>query len=87
VGLGPGWQCVFGNDHDPKKAASYTANFGGNELLVCDVASLTTADLPGVVDLAWASTLCQDVSEAGPRHGLAGQRSGARRKRSSGILR
>jgi DNA (cytosine-5)-methyltransferase 1 len=38
---------------------------------------VTTADLPGVADLAWASPPCQDVSLAGDRAGLTGARSGA----------
>lgn len=78
AGLGEGWRCDFANDIDPKKAASYAVNWGGEELRVCDVAELSPADLPGdVVDLAWASFPCQDLSLAGSGAGLDGERSGA----------
>jgi DNA (cytosine-5)-methyltransferase 1 len=40
------------------------------------VAKVTTADLPGAVDLAWASFPCQDLSLAGAGAGLKGERSG-----------
>ena len=76
AGLGNGWKCVFANDFDAKKAASYNANWGGKNLLVGDVAKVTTADLPGTVDLAWASFPCQDLSLAGSGAGLKGERSG-----------
>jgi DNA (cytosine-5)-methyltransferase 1 len=82
MGLGDGWTCLLANDIDRGKAMSCARNFGDDRLRVCDVADLTTADLPsppraGPVDLAWASPPCQDVSEAGPRIGLHGGRSGA----------
>ncbi|MFA5683253.1 MAG: DNA cytosine methyltransferase [Lysobacteraceae bacterium] len=77
AGLGRDWQCVFANDFDPKKAASYAANWGADHLHVGDVAALTTADLPGAVDLAWASFPCQDLSLAGVGAGIRGARSGA----------
>lgn len=76
AGLGPDWQCLFANDFDPKKAASYAENWGNDHLRVGDVAALTTADLPGVADLAWASFPCQDLSLAGAGAGLKGDRSG-----------
>ncbi|MGV9334812.1 DNA cytosine methyltransferase [Nocardia sp. NPDC003726] len=77
AGLGDGWECVFANDIDAKKAASYTANWGGDHLNVGDVASLSIADLPpGRADLAWASFPCQDLSLAGAGAGLSGARSG-----------
>jgi DNA (cytosine-5)-methyltransferase 1 len=78
LGLGAGWECTFANDFSASKAASYTENFGADHLNRSDVASLTRADLPAVApDLVWASPPCQDVSEAGPRVGLDGPRSGA----------
>jgi DNA (cytosine-5)-methyltransferase 1 len=77
LGLGEDWRCVFANDIDPKKCASYAANFGRGHMRVCGVAALTTADLPGRADLCWTSPPCQDVSLAGDRAGLAGERSGA----------
>lgn len=76
AGLGEGWQCLFANDFDPKKGAAYAANWGADELRVDDVAALTTADLPGRADLAWASFPCQDLSLAGAGAGLKGERSG-----------
>jgi len=76
AGLGPDWTCLFANDFDPKKAASYAENWGDQHLVVGDVAKLTSADLPGVADLAWASFPCQDLSLAGVGAGLKGARSG-----------
>jgi DNA (cytosine-5)-methyltransferase 1 len=70
MALSDGWRCLIANDHDPKKAAAYRMNFGGEALRVCDVASLTAADLPGVADLCWASPPCQDISLAGRGAGL-----------------
>lgn len=76
AGLGIGWQCLFTNDICPKKAASYAENWGDDHLRISDVAALTTADLPGEADLAWASFPCQDLSLAGLGAGLNGDRSG-----------
>lgn len=77
AGLGPDWECLFANDLDPKKAACYAENWGANHLRIADVAALTTADLPGGADLAWASFPCQDLSLAGVGAGLGGERSGS----------
>lgn len=77
AGLGPGWTCLFANDFDPKKADAYRANWGGDELFVGDVAAVSTLDLPGEADLAWASFPCQDLSLAGNGAGLKGERSGS----------
>jgi DNA (cytosine-5)-methyltransferase 1 len=76
LGLGPSWQCLFANEWSEKKAAAYRAQFGGEELRVCDVATLRAAELPGHADVAWASFPCQDLSLAGNGAGLAGARSG-----------
>jgi DNA (cytosine-5)-methyltransferase 1 len=76
AGLGSRWTCLLANDFDPKKAASYSANWGSDHLKVRDVALLTTDDLPGQADLAWASFPCQDLSLAGVGVGLRGPRSG-----------
>ncbi len=77
VGLGSHWDCLFANDIDAKKAASYRANHhGGNELLLKDVAQVSLDELPGSPDLVWASFPCQDLSLAGNGAGLAGKRSG-----------
>lgn len=79
LGLGDGWSCAFANDFDPRKAATYRANFAGSErhLHEGDVFELTPGDLPGRADLAWASSPCQDFSLAGARAGLSGGRSSA----------
>lgn len=76
-GLGPRWRCDFANDFDPAKAAAYTANYGGGDLHVGDVAKVSADQLPGAADLAWASFPCQDLSLAGARAGLSGGRSSA----------
>lgn len=76
AGLGSEWSCLFANEIDPKKAASYIVNWGEESLKVGDVAELKTADLPGIADLAWASFPCQDLSLAGNGAGLSGGRSG-----------
>ena len=77
AGLGPGWECLFANDFDAKKAESYRRNWGGAELHVGDVAQVTIAQLPGHADLVWASFPCQDLSLAGAGAGLKGERSGS----------
>lgn len=77
VGLGSEWQCLFANDIDAKKAASYRANHhGGKELLLKDVSEVVSGEIPGTADLVWASFPCQDLSLAGKGAGLAGKRSG-----------
>ena len=77
AGLGAGWRCLFANDCDRAKAAAYRRNWGADDLVCADVRALSTADLPGCADLAWASFPCQDLSLAGRGAGLAGARSGA----------
>jgi DNA (cytosine-5)-methyltransferase 1 len=76
AGLGSRWTCLFANDFDTKKAASYAANWGSDHLRIGDVAKLSTKDLPGKPELAWASFPCQDLSLAGAGAGLKGDRSG-----------
>lgn len=76
-GLGAGWKCLFANDMDPIKAQIYRDNHdGGQELLERNVARVSISDLHGRPDLAWASFPCQDLSLAGKRAGLVGERSG-----------
>jgi DNA (cytosine-5)-methyltransferase 1 len=77
LGLGLGWHCLMANDIDSKKVAVYTANFGEGEMIPGDIHKLSSKDMPGIADLAWASFPCQDLSLAGNRAGLAGERSGA----------
>ncbi len=76
AGLGASWHCLFANDFDHKKSRSYRRNWGGDVLKVEDVRKLSTSDLPGQADLAWASFPCQDLSLAGVGAGLRGDRSG-----------
>jgi DNA (cytosine-5)-methyltransferase 1 len=76
AGLGDGWACLFANDIEPKKGASYAANWGDDHLTIEDVGKLKTTNLPGCADLAWASFPCQDLSLAGDGAGLKGERSG-----------
>ena len=76
AGLGSKWRCRFANDFDPKKSAVYRRNWGDGFLKTADVHTLTTKDLPGAVDLAWASFPCQDLSLAGGGAGLKGDHSG-----------
>ena len=80
AGLGDDWVCKFANDFDHKKGVSYRTNWekdGAPKVMkTADVKTLTTADLPGQVDLAWASFPCQDLSLAGGGAGLKGDRSG-----------
>ena len=76
AGLGDRWRCLFANDFDRKKAATYTINWGADHLLCGDVRNVTMDDLTDVADLVWASFPCQDLSLAGGGAGLKGERSG-----------
>lgn len=76
AGLGEGWHCLYANDIDEKKAASYARNWGDEVLNIADVNAVKNGDLPGKPDLAWASFPCQDLSLAGNGSGLKGARSG-----------
>ena len=76
AGLGSRWRCLFANDFDPKKAATYARNWGDENLVCGDVREITTDDLHDVADLVWASFPCQDLSLAGGGAGLKGERSG-----------
>jgi DNA (cytosine-5)-methyltransferase 1 len=78
AGLGDSWRCLFANDFDQKKVSTYEANWGAGDIRHGDVTSLTLADLPPtLVDLAWASFPCQDLSLAGGYRGLGGERDNA----------
>jgi DNA (cytosine-5)-methyltransferase 1 len=76
AGLGNKWRCLFANDFDHKKGVTYRANWGSNDLLTADIRKITSDQLPGLADLAWASFPCQDLSLAGGGAGLRGERSG-----------
>jgi DNA (cytosine-5)-methyltransferase 1 len=81
LGLGPGRTCTLANDISQKKGNAYAANFGrewpGGILKVCDVAKLTTRDLPGRADLCWMSPPCVGHSEAGAKRGFNEEESRA----------
>lgn len=70
-----GWQCVFANEINKVKGELYARNFGDEHLLLDDVANVHAGDIPDVM-LITASFPCQDLSLAGNREGLAGERSG-----------
>ncbi len=78
--LGDYWNCLFANDFDHKKGASYRENWGADALVVDDINNVSVNNLAsrsdGPVDLAWASFPCQDLSLAGGGAGLRGERSG-----------
>ena len=76
AGLGPRWKCLFANDFDVKKSATYRQNWGDKEIVTKDVADIETKEIPGAAGLAWASFPCQDLSLAGMGAGLRGDRSG-----------
>lgn len=75
AGLGSGWNCLFANDFDATKAASYRENWGDEELIVADINLVTTANLSGEADMAWASFPCQDLSLAGNAQGIGNPNS------------
>ena len=76
AGLGDRWRCLFANDFDRKKTATYALNWGEEGLHCGDVRDVATKDLLEVADLVWASFPCQDLSLAGGGAGLKGVRSG-----------
>jgi len=78
LGLGDSWRCLLANDIDPAKCAAYRENFGADDLIEGDIASLSIDSMPATrADLAWGSFPCQDLSLAGARGGINAGRSGA----------
>lgn len=75
LGLAEHFACVFANDIDAKKCATYRANFGGDHLREADITQISAQSIP-TADLAWASFPCQDLSLAGKRGGMSSERSG-----------
>jgi DNA (cytosine-5)-methyltransferase 1 len=69
-----GFDCVFANDIDKVKAGIYAKNFGNAHLQIGDIANLHASNIPDV-RLVTASFPCQDLSLAGNRQGLTGDRS------------
>lgn len=76
AGLGSSWRCLFANDFDKKKGATYERNWGQGTLVVDDVRHIDPRTLKGTADLIWGSFPCQDLSLAGGGAGLKGNRSG-----------
>jgi DNA (cytosine-5)-methyltransferase 1 len=74
--LSSNWQVAMANDIDPKKCRSYSENWGSDELITGDIASIDPKVLQQPIDLYWASSPCQDFSLAGLGRGLDGARSG-----------
>lgn len=75
--LGSDWDCVFANDFDPKKTATYRANNAHSDVLLeRDIALVRAQDVSGTPSLVWGSSPCQDLSVAGKGAGLRGGRSG-----------
>ena len=77
LGLGPAWRCVLANDNSHNKAYSYVVNHGREHFHFCNAAQLKPTDIPGTIDLGWSSSPCQDLSLAGSRTGLSGEKSKA----------
>lgn len=78
LGLGGRWRCLLANDFDSAKCDAYRANFGDDDLVEGDIATLCADDLPaGRADLIWGSFPCQDLSLAGGRGGMKAARSSA----------
>lgn len=47
AGLGLSWGCLFANEFDEKKAASFEQNWGNDELLVRDIGRVASCELQG----------------------------------------
>ena len=74
-----GMSVVWSNDIEPAKQSMYLAHFGSSsdhEYRLGDVGIVRAHELPGNLALAWASFPCTDLSLAGARRGLAGNKSG-----------
>ena len=72
AGLGAKWRCVFANEFDLKKSVTYRKNWKTPDVLkVADVGTLTTADLPGAADFAWARPFGDVLAVLAP-HGMFG---------------
>ncbi|MCQ9470990.1 DNA cytosine methyltransferase [Pseudomonas alliivorans] len=83
-GLGDEWECMFANDMDRIKAATYKKNWGDSHFDNRDIHEVKIEDLKVHVDLAWASFPCQDLSVAG--NGLGIGNTGSEGVTRSGAL-
>ena len=63
AGLGANWTCLFANDFDKKKGATYARNWGVGDIVVDDIRNVDPLTLPEEPDMVWGSFPCQD----GPR--------------------
>jgi DNA (cytosine-5)-methyltransferase 1 len=73
-----GFAVSWSNDLEPAKREMYEGNFKDtpyHDFVLGDVREIKGSDLPGDVSLAWASSPCVDVSLAGARAGMQGERS------------
>lgn len=85
AGLGEHWRCLFANDFNAMKVATYARNYGDCDITLRDIAELTLGDLPAeTADLSWASFPCQDLSLAGEYRGLG--RDGGKLQTRSGTF-
>lgn len=75
AGLGNKWKCVLANDFDHIKVRCYAENWGNDDLIPGDIRSVCPNVVPDNLDLAWASTPCQNFSSAGMGEGLLGASS------------
>lgn len=75
AGLGDQWKCLFANDIDRVKAATYIKNWGDDHFDGRDIREVKVSDLKGYGDLAWASFPCQDLSVAGNGLGIGSHSS------------
>lgn len=75
---GDGWSCAWANDIDQDKQETYTANFGEGDFVLGDIWHIAQQpeQIPDNVFLYTASFPCTDLSVAGDRAGLAGEKSG-----------
>ena len=70
-----GVETIYANDIGEAKASLYRENWGDNELHVGDICDVSGRDIPRI-EIATASFPCVDLSLAGYRAGLNGNRSG-----------
>lgn len=76
LGLEPlGWQCVWANEIDPYACKVYRKNFGDKELIEGDIREIKTETIPEF-EMLVGGFPCQDISNAGKRAGIEGERSG-----------
>ena len=46
AGLGANWTCLFANDFDKKKGATYARNWGDRDIVVDDIRNVDPLTLP-----------------------------------------